>query len=38
VSTTAATQTDTSAFLPTDHVNTFTHGELVPVVNVPAAS
>jgi len=38
VSTTAATLTDTSAFLPTDHVNTFTHGALAPVVNVPAAS
>ena len=39
VSDTAATLTDTSAFQPSDHVDTalVTHGELVPVVNVPVA-
>jgi len=39
VSDTAATLTDTSAFQPSDHVDTalVTHGEFVPVVNVPVA-
>jgi hypothetical protein len=37
VTATAATLTDTSAFLPTDQVDTtlVTHGVLVPVINIP---
>jgi hypothetical protein len=40
VSDTAATLSDTSAFLPGDHVDTWlvAHGVLVPVVDIPASS
>jgi hypothetical protein len=39
VTATAATLTDTSAFLPTDHVDAtlVTHGAFVPVINIPVA-